>query len=229
LFGNVNQVITVKPDAVNIEADASKMYIFPGERYTLRDLLYGLLLPSGDDAAIAIADGVFGSQKACMAQMNKIAQWLQLTHTRYIDVSGLTQMPDYNYTSAADLARLTQFALDLPLFRQIVATPLYSIPQTARHGPHHLVNTNILLQDAPGLGIDGVKTGFTGIAGHCLVLDARKDGREIIAVVLGEGADNARFIDGAALVAWAWQEEGQSATTPSLTLTPLPSPIISPT
>lgn len=228
LFGNVNRVITVQPDVLNIESDASKMYVFPGEKYTLHDLLYGLLLPSGDDAAVAIADGVFGSQTACIAEMNAVAHWLKLTHTHYIDDSGLTQAPDYNYTSAADLARLAQFAMSLPLFRQIVATPLYTLPQTAQHGPHHLVNTNILLQDAPGLGIDGVKTGFTQAAGHCLVLDARKNGHEIIAVVLGEGLDNARFIDGAALVAWAWQEEGQSATAPSLTLTPLPTPTISP-
>jgi D-alanyl-D-alanine carboxypeptidase (penicillin-binding protein 5/6) len=224
LFGNPNQTITVPHAVLSIESDASRMFIYPGEKYTLHDLLYGLLLPSGDDAAIAIADGLFGSQAACIAKMNAVAQWLQLTHTQYIDVSGLTQVPDYNYTSAADLAHLAQFAMSLPLFRQIVATPVDNIPQTAQHGPHHLVNTNILLQDAPNLGIDGVKTGFTGAAGHCLVLDARRNGHEIIAVVLGEGFDNARFIDGAALVAWAFREEGQSVSSPSLTLTPLPTP-----
>jgi D-alanyl-D-alanine carboxypeptidase (penicillin-binding protein 5/6) len=223
LFGKANQVFTVPSDILSLDPASSKMGVFVGEKYTLRELLYGLLLPSGDDAAVVIADGMYGTQPAFVAQMNALAQWLGLTHTHYANVHGLNA-PGH-YSSAADLARLAQFALGLPLFRQIVATPAITLPATATHHAIPLVNTNILLQDAANLGFDGVKTGYTGGptgAQYCLVADARLRGHEIIAVVLGDGTYQSRFIDVAALVAWAFQEEGLQVKAPYISPTPAP-------
>ncbi len=223
LFGKTNQVFTVPADILSLDPASSKMGVFVGEKYTLRELLYGLMLPSGDDAAVVIADGMYGSQSAYVARMNALAQWLGLTHTHYANVHGLNA-PGH-YTTAADLARLTQFALGLPLFRQIVATAAINLPATATHHAIPLLNTNSLLQDAPNLGFDGVKTGFTGGplgAQYCVVTDARLDGHEIITVILGDGTYQSRFIDAAALVAWAFQEEGLKAKAPYIS--PYPAP-----
>ncbi len=217
IYGNPDQILTVTPDALNIESDASVMGVAPGEQFTLRELLYGLLLPSGDDAAIVIADGLLGSQTAYVARMNAMAAWLGLTRTKYFDVHGLGAS---DYTTAADLARLTEVALEIPLFRQIVATPALTLPASTLHPEFQLLNTNILLTGAPGMGIIGVKTGFTGNAGHCLVLDARLANREVIVVVLGDGLDNSRFLDGLALVAWSFNELGLHVTAPVVTATP---------
>jgi serine-type D-Ala-D-Ala carboxypeptidase (penicillin-binding protein 5/6) len=145
---------------------------------------------------------VAGSQNAFIAIMNRIAAWLGLTQTHYANPHGL-DAPDH-YTTARDLARLAAFALTLPLFRQIVAQSRYTIPASASHPAIALVNSNVLLIDGTTLGVDGVKTGFTGNAGYCLVLDARRQGHELIAVLLGDPTGDARFTDGAALLQWGF-------------------------
>jgi len=215
---DMNQTIRVGSDVNSlIGTGASEMGVIPGQTYTLQQLLYGLLLPSGDDAAIVIADGVAGSQTAFVARMNAVAAWLGLAHTRYVNPHGLDA--NGHYTSAADLAKLTEFALEFPLFRQIVATPVYQIPATATHPLLKLESTDQFLNatdsvpgtsfvaDGKALGVDGVKTGFTENAGHCLVLDAIQNGHEVIIVLLGEPNDPARFVDGAALLRWIFSQE----------------------
>ena len=217
LFGNLNQVITVPAEADwrNIPNNPSRMGILQGQQYSLRQLLYGLLLPSGDDTAIAIADGVLGSQKAYVARMNLMAQWLGLAHTHFADVHGIGLDVNGNYltnhyTTAADLARLTMFALTQPFFQQIVDTAVYDLPATTTHPAFHLENTDILLQDPTGksMGINGVKTGFTGAAGECVVLHATLQGHQLIAVIMGDGLGTYRFTDGLALIEWGFQVEG---------------------
>jgi serine-type D-Ala-D-Ala carboxypeptidase (penicillin-binding protein 5/6) len=230
---DLNQTITITPAMYAemqplISQSGSVMGISqPNEKYTLRDLLYGLLVPSGDDAAIAIADGLYGSQAAFVARMNDLARWLHLTHTTFINPHGLDLTTPHNLSTAADLARLTQVAMYLPDFRQIVATPVYTVPANATHGPLKLYNTNTLLSVGKSLGIDGVKTGFTGCpngAGHCIIVHAALKGHELIVVVLGDGEDNERFIDAAALLTWGFQEEGVAAKLPAISLTPTPHP-----
>jgi D-alanyl-D-alanine carboxypeptidase (penicillin-binding protein 5/6) len=219
IYGNPNQVITVpnEADATYLIqcCQASVMGIHAGQQYTLKQLLYGLLLPSGDDAATAIADGMMGSQAAYVARMNAVAQWLGLTHTHYADVHGL-DAPGH-YTTAADLARLAEVAMTLPLFRQIVATPAYSIAATATHPYLQFDSTNVLLQDAKALGIDGIKTGYTGGptgAGYCVVLHAAVSGHQLVVVIMGDGVENARFTDGEALIIWGFKEEGLTVKLP---------------
>ena len=222
---SLDQPVTVRSDVNQLSVDASRMYCEPGQVYSLRDLLYGLLLPSGDDAAVALADGVAGSQAAFVARMNVVAGWLQLTQTHFVNPHGLDTdglVADGNYTSAADLAKLTEFAMQFPTFRQIVATGKYSIPATTTHGRLDLINTNEFLIFNPAdasqnftatgasLGVDGVKTGFTGNAGYCLVLDARHNGHDVVLVLLGEAdtlAPQQRFTDGTALLTWIFAQE----------------------
>jgi serine-type D-Ala-D-Ala carboxypeptidase (penicillin-binding protein 5/6) len=218
-----NRQVTIGYDVTRIEDDASKMGCQPGEKYSMKDLLYGLLLPSGDDAAIAIADGVSGSESAFVDRMNQKAHDLLLKNTHFVNPHGLdvdSSLHNGNYTTAQDLIRLTQAAMKLPLFRLIVGTARYFIPETATHGELVLNSTNEFLnnssstrgndytQDGRNLGIVGVKTGSTANAGYCVILVAHKDGHEVMLVLLGEPyidfLKEQRFIDGKALLQWAF-------------------------
>lgn len=202
-YGNLNQRITVGPDSMlPVAADASVMGLHTGETFTLGELLYGLLLPSGDDAAIAIADGVAGSQVNFVLLMNSEAQLLGLRHTHYVNVHGLDQ-PD-QYSSAADLARLAARALDDPTIAEIMATPTVVLPASADHPEFTLRNTNELLFPPVYPGITGVKTGFTGDAGYCLVFSATGPTGSLIGVVMGEHRDLSRFVDARAMLDWGF-------------------------
>ncbi len=205
LSGKIDQPVTVTAAAENFAPDVSvvccpQMQI--GQVYTLHQLLYGLLLPSGADAASLIAVTVAGSEAAFVSQMNAMAAWLGLTHTHYENVHGLDQSG--HYTTAEDLAHLTTFALSLPIFRQIVAIPRYTIPASTTHPAITLENTNELLSTGKALGVDGVKTGTTGAAGYCVVIDASHAGRELIVVILADASDQGRFDDAARLLRWAF-------------------------
>src|SRR5262249_32621748 len=153
----------------------------------LRELLYGLLLPSGDDAAIAVADAVAGSQEAFVSLMNMEAGLLGLNHTHFANAQGL-DAPNH-YTTARDLLTLAIFASQSPLFAQIVATPRYILPAAAAHPRFDWETTNLLLSTLAYPGVTGIKTGFTGDAGHCLVFSATSPYGHLLGVVLGDGED----------------------------------------
>src|SRR5262249_9955229 len=144
-----------------------------GETFTLRDLLYGLMLPSGDDVAVAIADGVAGSQDRFVTLMNLEATILGLHHTHYVNVHGL-DVDGQHYTTAQDLAQLTLSAMRWSTFRDIVVQPKYSVPATSTHGPYTWYTTNTLLSTHHYDGVIGVKTGHTGGAGYALVFVAQR-------------------------------------------------------
>lgn len=228
---NLDQVVTIQQDAVDEvnNNQGSSAQLVAGDSLTMRDLLYALLLPSGDDAAIAIADAVAGSPTNFVALMNQYAQKLHLTHTHYINPDGLTYriVPNgqriqpvqdstgdqtgqgsvtlaYNYTSASDLVHLTQIALQNPLFAQIVQSSMYSVSPTLSNHPYTWVNTNTLLNSYPG--VTGVKTGSTQEAGACLVFSAVHDRQELIGVVLHAGtmAQDQRFSDATKLLDWGF-------------------------
>lgn len=227
---SLDQQVTVQSDIDALKGTGGSPMCCPtlqiGERFTLRDLLYGLLLPSGDDAAIVLADGVAGSQAAFVARMNQVAAYLGLTHTHFVNPSGLDTdgvIADGNYTTASELATLAQFTMRFPVFREIVATGKYIIPATTTHPQITLANTNEFLSstysrsgenflaDGAQLGVDGVKTGFTGNAGYCLVVDAQHGGHDVLLVVLDEPNQDTlfgqRFVDSAALLRWIFAQE----------------------
>jgi serine-type D-Ala-D-Ala carboxypeptidase (penicillin-binding protein 5/6) len=224
-YGKLDGLITVGADALLPPSEASLAFLRQGDRLTLRDLLYGLLLPSGDDAAVAIADGVAGSQANFVALMNMEAALLGLTHTHYTDVHGLDPAacdytalrgfnPGCHYTTARDLAHLAAFAMHSPLFARIVSTPLYNLAADATHGDYLWQTTNKLLSVYAFPGIAGIKTGFTGAAGHCLVSAAVRPYGHLLSVVLNDGdasTDPTVFTDSAALLEWGFAQQAAAA------------------
>lgn len=180
--GNLEQIVKISGNAA--ARSGSRMNLRRNERFYLRDLLYGLLLSSGNDAATAIAEAIAGSEYRFALMMTKKARQLGLKHTRYINASGL---PAYNhYTTAYDLARLARYALRNPLFASIVQTKQATVPGPTPGQTTTLVNHNKLLWDYPYT--TGVKTGYTRKAGRCLVSSAKKQNVTLIAVVLKSGS-----------------------------------------
>jgi D-alanyl-D-alanine carboxypeptidase len=220
----LDQPVTVGNEIAGLDVNsASLMYVSQGQSYTVRELLYGLLLPSGDDAALVLAKAIGGSQAAFVARMNTMASFLGLTETSFINPNGLDDntLAGADVTSAHDLAILAAFAMQNATFRQIVATPTYTVPATATHEANPMDTTNEFLSNkhtkagydftsqGTALGIDGIKTGFTGLAGRCLVVEARFRGHMVILVELKESGVpdtdvtyEQRFIDATNLLKW---------------------------
>ena len=207
---NLNTLITVHQDAVNevVNNGGSTANLKAGEQLKLQDLLYGLLVPSGDDAAIAIADALGGSAQNFVHEMNVYAYRLRLFQTHFINPDGLTYYDANNqpipghYTTAYDLARLAQYAMSLPLFAKIVSTPHYNVPASATNNAHSWDNTNTLL--ATYTGTTGIKTGFTLEAGGCLVFSATRNGHHLLGVVLHSIPEIDRFSDAKLLLDWGF-------------------------
>ncbi len=173
--GRLTETVTVPDDAVGTEG--SSMYLKAGETIPLIDLVYGLMLTSGNDAAVAIACFLDGSTEAFAARMNARAAKLGLSDTHFVTPNGLHD-PDH-YTTAKDLARLGAAALENPFFAEIVST---QYRKTEGSNPHTLKNKNRLLWEYEG-GI-GVKTGYTKAAGKCLVFAAERGEMKLVGALL---------------------------------------------
>ncbi len=205
--GNLDQGITVKQDAIDevILHNGSSAFLQVGDVVPLKALLYGLLLPSGDDAAIAIADGLAGSPSKFVQRMNLFAYRLHLYQTHYTNPDGLTPDNETNpnhYTTAADLIRLARYAMSLPLFAQIVQTPIYTLAANGQHHKYTWKTTNDLLSVYTGM--TGIKTGHTVEAGYCLLFAATRAGHHLIGVVLHSDTYSGRFDDAKALLNWGF-------------------------
>ncbi len=188
-------------EEVTVSANAaatvgSRMGLTADERLTVLDLLYGLLLPSGNDAAVALAEHVSGNEAAFVAEMNREAARLGLTHTRFVNPHGLDA--DGQYVSVADLVIIARAALEYPVFAEIVRTP------RARVAARDLTNTNELLGSYPAA--DGIKTGTTDAAGECLVASISQRGHRLVAVVMGsrDRYGDVRALLGYAQAGWRW-------------------------
>lgn len=158
----------------------------PGERITVRDLLYGLLLASGNDAAVALASAAGGTVPKFVEKMNKTAQRLGLRNTSYANPIGLDD-PD-NYSSAADLAKLAARMREDGKFAEIFDTPSATLQSGAK--TRHVVNRNNLVRNVPW--VDGVKTGYTLSAGNVLVASGKRKGVDLISAVLGAPSEAVR-------------------------------------
>ncbi len=174
---NVLDRMSIPKEAVGIEG--SSMYLQEGEVLTLQELLYGMMLSSGNDAATALAI-YCGGNVECFAQlMNDKARMLGMTNTHFSNPHGL-DAPDH-YSTARDLAILAAYAMKNPVFAQTVST------KTVTVGQRTLTNHNKLLWQLDGA--DGVKTGYTRAAGRILVSSAVRDGRRLICVTINDGDD----------------------------------------
>ncbi len=218
--GKLDTVVTITRDDVNEAANngGSTAQLQPGDKISVKNLLYGLLLPSGDDAAFAIARTIGGSQDNFVRLMNIFAYRLHLYQTHYINADGLTYYSNAartqplpgHYTTAYDLARLAQYAMNIPLFAAIVKAPTYTLPATAGHHSYHWTNTNDLLGANPAdpngkyAGATGIKTGHTIEAGYCLVFSAIRSDHHLIGVILFSSDGIERFTDAQKLLNWGF-------------------------
>jgi len=174
--------------------EGSSIYLRVGDEMSLHHLLYGLMLRSGNDAAVAIAEHVGGSEEGFVHLMNEKARELGLENTHFMNPHGLDH--DDHYSSANDLARLTAYALRNPVFREIVKTRVKKVPNPNAEWDHVWTNKNKMLLMYEGA--DGVKTGYTKLAGRCLVSSATRNGQQLAAVTLNDGddwADHRKLLD----------------------------------
>lgn len=174
---NVLDRMQIPKEAVGMEG--SSMYLKEGEVLTLQELLYGLMLPSGNDAAMALAIYCAGSTEGFASLMNDKARMLGMTNTHFTNPHGL-DAPGH-YSTARDLAILAAYAMKNPVFAQTVCT------KTVKIGDRVLTNHNKLLWQYDGA--DGVKTGFTKAAGRILVSSAVRQGRRLVCVTICDGND----------------------------------------
>lgn len=173
-----DRYVVTKDDVVGEDS----MGVSPGEVYGLQDLLYGLILHSGNDAAEVLAHNFPTGRSGFIDAMNNKAKALGMFNTHFSNPSGL-QGDGPQYTTTADLLIATRFALEhYPMFATVVSTASYDIPQTYDHAAIHLDNETNLLTTYPG--VKGVKTGYTPEAGLCLVTYLDYGGHQIIGIIL---------------------------------------------
>ncbi len=195
-YGNPRQQITVQFDPSQLP-DSTLMGIHPGETYSLEDLLYGLMLPSGNDAAVAIANAIGGSEEHFVAMMNDEVARLNLHDSHFVNPHGL-DAPDH-YSSAYDLAMASRFGMQhYPEFRKVVSTRNWIV-----HGSRsfRIENLNPFLGSYPGA--DGVKIGFTDNAARTIVASATRNGHQVLVAVMkvGDWVSNT-----APLFDWVYQD-----------------------
>ena len=188
--GDIDRVVTIDPAWAGIEG--STMYLRSGQELTVRDLLYGLLLASGNDAATALACLTAGSEEAFARQMNRRAAELGCENAHFENPSGLDG--EEHHASARDLAIITREAIRRPDFCEIVSTPVKTV------GELTYTNHNRLLRECPG--VFGVKTGYTEAAGRTLVTCCAREGVTLICVTLTDPDD---WDDHRSLYDWGFQ------------------------
>ncbi|MDF2569340.1 MAG: dacB 2 [Sporomusa sp.] len=198
--GNPDSVIVVSPTAAGCEG--SSLDLRAGDRLTLREALYGLMLVSGNDAAEAVAENVAGSVPAFAQMMNDKAEKIGTIRTHFSNPHGLPD-PVNHFTTAYDLALITAYGMRNPVFANIVSTREYDVHFVSRGGITHARNTNKLLTTYAGA--NGVKTGFTNDAGECLVAAAKRNDVQLIAVVLNS---ERRWDDATRLLNYGFQQLG---------------------
>jgi serine-type D-Ala-D-Ala carboxypeptidase (penicillin-binding protein 5/6) len=193
---DLDDVMTVPPEAA---IGGSSGRLETGERLSVRDLLTALLVASGNDAAITLAQGVAGSQEAFVARMNRRARELGLTRTRFANPHGLDEAG--HRSSVRDLVALAREAMKNPFFRETASRRRATIPGPAGLGTREFVSENLLLEIDPD--VDGVKTGMTDGAGYALVAHARRGpaAPELYVALIGASSESSRAEGGLALLA----------------------------
>ena len=193
---DLNKTVEVSKRAAG--TGGSRLGLKTGDKITIKDLLYGLMLCSGNDAAVALAENCSGSIPEFSNLMNNKAKELGLNNSHFESPHGLDS--DNHYTTAYELAILSDYALQNKTFNNIVSTKQYTV--TINEYPKTLSNTNELLGNL--LGVYGIKTGFTNGANRCLVTACKRDDMDIICVVLGCDTKKFRTQDSIKLIEYAF-------------------------
>ncbi|MET0320933.1 MAG: D-alanyl-D-alanine carboxypeptidase family protein [Duganella sp.] len=215
----LNQMVNVSTRAWKVDSSSSKMFIDPATPVSISDLLHGLMIQSGNDAAVALAEAVAGDESAFVVMMNKEAERMGLKSTRFANPHGLPS-PD-NYSTAQDLSVLAKrVILDFPEFYKIDSVKSFTYNKITQQ------NRNRLLWLDPT--VDGMKTGHTEAAGYCMIASAHRPNgtgeRRLISVVLGTSSDSTRTQESQKLLNWGFQNfdtvklysKGQAIATPEI-------------
>jgi len=217
---DINQKVNVSVRAWKVDSSSSKMFIDPAVPVSINDLLHGLMVQSGNDAAVALAEAVAGDEGTFVTLMNREAQRMGLTQTRFANAHGLPH-PE-NYSTAHDLSVLAKRVIaDYPEFYKIDSVKSFTYNKITQP------NRNRLLWLDPT--VDGMKTGHTEAAGYCMIASARRPNgnfgeRRLISVVLGTASDGARTAESQKLLNWGFQNfdtvrlysKGQAVDTPEI-------------
>ena len=216
---DINQMVNVSTRAWKVDASSSKMFIDPATPVKINDLLHGLMVQSGNDAAVALAEAVAGDEATFVVLMNREAQRMGLTNTHFANPHGLPS-PE-NYSTAQDLSVLAKrVILDYPEFYKIDSVKSFTYNKITQP------NRNRLLWLDPT--VDGMKTGHTEAAGYCMIASAHRPNgaseRRLISVVLGTSSDQARTQESQKLLNWGFQNfdtvklysKGQAIATPEI-------------
>ena len=195
---DLDETVTVSAKAGG--TGGSRLGLKRGDKASVKDLLYGLMLRSGNDAAVALAEHVGGSVKEFAELMNEKAIELGLTNTHFVTPHGLDDAN--HYTTALELAKLTDYAMDNETFAKIVGTKSTTI--YINNQPRQINNTNELLGVL--YGVVGVKTGFTNNAGRCLVTETKRNNMDIITIVLGADTKKDRTKDSVNLIEYTFSK-----------------------
>ena len=190
--GNIHDVVTISEDIPKTEG--SSIYLETGQTIALIDLMYGMMLQSGNDATMAVADHLSGSMVNFVKLMNEKAAALGCTNTHFVNPNGLPD--EQHYSTASDMAHIAAYGYRYQLFEKIVSTEKYEIFNTIRNDYQALFNENKMLWRYDGC--NGVKTGYTDVAGHTLTVGAKRNGIQLIAVVMDadeKWADTAKMLD----------------------------------
>lgn len=194
--GKLDEPLVITPEAVNTEPSSLGLRL--GDKITLREALTGMMIVSGNDAAVAVAQTVAGSVPAFAKMMNDKAKKLGAVNTHFVNPHGLTNQ--YHYSTAHDMAIIASYAMKKPEFREIVSKKAYNMKYIDGH-TEYVTTTNRFLKSG-FYGANGIKTGFTNAAGDCLVASATRGQKTLIAVFYN---DDYRWED-----AQSWLEYGFS-------------------
>lgn len=205
--GNLDTQITISEEAAN--QPPSSLFLQQGDQLSLEDLLYGLLLRSGNDAAYAIAEHIAGNVDDFVRLMNQKAKAIGMTQTTFSNPSGLPE-PDENYASAKDVAKLLRYAMNNPTFKKITGTKIYET-QSALGIPYKWANKHRLVNQVDY--VIGGKTGYTDAAGRTLASYATKDGVNLIAVTLNDPND---WRDHLNMFKYGFKQSGIDVPTPEI-------------
>lgn len=192
---DLTETVTINSKAAGI--GGSRLGLKKNDKITVNDLLYGLMLRSGNDAAVALAIHVGGSVEGFASMMNEKAKEMGLTNSHFVVPHGLDN--EEHYTTAYELAKMADYALKIDKFREIVSTKLTTI--NINGYPKAINNTNQLLGSISG--VYGVKTGFTNEAGRCLVTACERENLDIITVIIGADTTKIRTADTIKLIEYA--------------------------
>jgi D-alanyl-D-alanine carboxypeptidase (penicillin-binding protein 5/6) len=215
----LDQMITVSTRAWKVDPSSSKMFIDPATPVSVNDLLYGLMVQSGNDAAVALAEAVAGTEDAFVVLMNREAQRMGMKNTRFGNPHGLPSAE--NYSTAQDLSLLAAHIIaDYPGFYKIDSTKYFTYNKIKQP------NRNRLLWSDPT--VDGMKTGHTEAAGFCMIASAKRPNgsgeRRLLSVLIGANSDQTRAQESQKLLNWGFQNfeavklyaKGQAVATPEV-------------